>query len=78
MSEGVTKLYLMRAMFKAVATNKPARVSGMWRGLIIIAGSWLVSVCAWGGDIYRVDFRATFDSGFGDLPTVEMVGTYTF
>jgi len=78
MSEGLQKLYLMRAMYKAVALDKPARLSGMGPALVIIAAWWLVSVCAWGGELYRVDFRATFDNGYGGLPTVELIGTYTF
>lgn len=78
MSEGSQKLYLMRAMTRAVALSKPAGLSGMWQALVVIAASGLVSACAWGGELYRVDFRATFDSGFGGLPTVELIGRYTF
>ena len=48
------------------------------RASVLVAASMLLALSLRGQGTYVVSFHASFDSGFGGLPSVEMIGTYTF
>jgi hypothetical protein len=52
--------------------------SSKFKSIIITGALVALSYGAWAGQLFQVNFQATFDSGFGGLPAVPINGSYTF